>query len=259
MALLGRGDWQSPSPFWQNGPAPGVSYNFPGTVSHGKPDGIQRSQAPTTTGTSVVGIQYKDGVLIAADILASYGSLARYRNCERIMKVNNNILLGAGGDYADYQYIKNLIEQKILEEECLDDGFTLKPKSLHCWLTRIMYNRRSKFDPFWNNFIIAGLENGKPFLGTVDKLGTAYTDPIIATGYGAYMATPVIRAAYEKNKEMSKEEALDLIKQVMTVLYYRDARSFPKYHIGIIDKEGIEIKGPITLESNWEAAVMIKS
>lgn len=65
-----------------------------------------------TTGTSVVGVQFKDGVVIAADILASYGSLARYRNCERIMKVNDNIILGAGGDYADFQYIKNIIEQK---------------------------------------------------------------------------------------------------------------------------------------------------
>lgn len=45
-----------------------------------------------------------------------------------------------------------------IDEECLDDGFSLKPKSLYCWLTRIMYNRRSKFDPFWNNFIVGGLE-----------------------------------------------------------------------------------------------------
>lgn len=49
-----------------------------------------------------------------------------------------------------------------LEEKCLDDGFSLKPKALHCWLTRVMYNRRSNFDPFWNNFVIAGLEDGKP-------------------------------------------------------------------------------------------------
>jgi 20S proteasome subunit beta 7 len=49
-----------------------------------------------------------------------------------------------------------------LEEECLDDGFSLKPKDLHCWLTRVMYNRRSKFDPFWNNFVVGGLQDDKP-------------------------------------------------------------------------------------------------
>ena len=66
------------------------------------------------------------------------------------------------------------------------------------------------------------------FLGTVDKLGTAYSDPVIASGYGAYMATPILRKAYAENKEMSKEQAIDLIYKVMQVLYYRDARSFPK-------------------------------
>lgn len=66
-----------------------------------------------TTGTSVIGIQFKDGILIAADMLGSYGSLARFRNLERIMKVNKNIILGAGGDYADYQSLKSSIEKKM--------------------------------------------------------------------------------------------------------------------------------------------------
>lgn len=65
------------------------------------------------TGTSVVGLQFKDGIVIAADVLASYGSLARFRNCERVIKVNDNIILGAGGDYADYQYLRSIIEQKM--------------------------------------------------------------------------------------------------------------------------------------------------
>ena len=66
------------------------------------------------------------------------------------------------------------------------------------------------------------------FLATVDKLGTAYKDPVIATGYGAYMAAPILRKAYEENSQMSKEEAIQLIYKVNQVLFYRDARSFPK-------------------------------
>jgi 20S proteasome subunit beta 7 len=64
-------------------------------------------------GTSVLGMKFKDGVLIAADTLGSYGSLARFRNCPRVMKVNENIVLGAGGDYADYQYLQRIIQQKV--------------------------------------------------------------------------------------------------------------------------------------------------
>ncbi|XP_008545942.1 proteasome subunit beta type-4 [Microplitis demolitor] len=259
MAAFQKSDMFSPAPFWHNGPAPGAIYNFPGRLINAEFGGIQRSQSPVTTGTSVVGVQFKDGVMIAADILASYGSLARYRNVKRVMKVNENIVLGAGGDYADFQYLENIIKQKILEEQCLDDGFTLKPKSLHCWLTRVLYNQRSKFDPLWNNFIIAGIEDGKPFMGTVDKLGTAYVDPVIATGYGAYMATPLLRKAWEANKEMSEEEAAALLHKCMEVLYMRDARSFPKYELGIITKEkGVEVRGPINNKGFWEVATMDK-
>ena len=39
------------------------------------------------TGTSVIGVKFTGGVVIAADMLGSYGSLARFRNISRLMKV----------------------------------------------------------------------------------------------------------------------------------------------------------------------------
>lgn len=49
--------------------------------------------------------------MIAADTLGSYGSLARFRDISRIMKVNDSTIMSASGDYADYQYIKAVLEQ----------------------------------------------------------------------------------------------------------------------------------------------------
>lgn len=66
------------------------------------------------------------------------------------------------------------------------------------------------------------------FLGAVDKLGTAYVDPVIATGYGAYMATPLLAKAYETNPEMTELEAVQLIHKCMEVLWLRDGRSSSK-------------------------------
>lgn len=40
------------------------------------------------TGTSVLGVKFNGGVIIAADMLGSYGSLARFRNISRLMKVS---------------------------------------------------------------------------------------------------------------------------------------------------------------------------
>ncbi|KAJ9585224.1 hypothetical protein L9F63_002987 [Diploptera punctata] len=258
MAMSTSGDWYSPAPFWHNGPAPASFYNFPGVSSNSATHLSQRSQTPITTGTSVLGTTFNGGVVIAADILGSYGSLARFRDCPRVFKVNDNIILGAGGDYADFQYLKDVIEQKVLEEECLDDGFSLKPKSLHCWLTRVLYNRRSKFDPLWNNFIVGGLQDNEPFLGTVDKLGTAFLDRHIATGYGAYLALPLMREEAEKNPNMTESDARRLLIKCLEILYYRDARSFPKYQIATLTKEGVRIEGPESVQQDWKVAHYVK-
>lgn len=92
----------------------------------------------------------------------------------------------------------------------------------------------------------------------MDKLGTAYEDSVICTGYGAYMATPLLRAAVEKNPNMSEAEARDLVKNCMEVLFYRDARSYPKYQLAVITSEkGAVVEGPFNVLQNWNLAYMI--
>ena len=65
------------------------------------------------TGTSVLGIKFNGGVMLAADMLGSYGSMARFRNMSRMFKVTNKIALTAAGDIADFQFLKDILEQKM--------------------------------------------------------------------------------------------------------------------------------------------------
>ena len=48
-----------------------------------------------------------------------------------------------------------------------DDGNSLGPKEVHNYLTRVMYNRRNKFNPLWNSLVLGGVKNGHKYLGTV--------------------------------------------------------------------------------------------
>lgn len=213
---------------------------------------------PSVTTTSVLGLKFKDGVILAADMLGSYGSLARYRNCQRLMTVNDQTILGSSGDYADYQFISSIINQRVVEESCLDDGFSYTAPGLHSWLTRVMYNRRSQFNPLWNTFIVGGISEDKSFLGYVDKIGVAYEADTIATGFGAYLALPLLRDSVEKNKKMEEKEALELIDRCMKLLFYRDARSLNKYQVAVVSKKGSEIRGPVVSTPNWEIAHLVK-
>ena len=63
----------------------------------------------------------------------------------------------------------------------------------------------------------------------VDLLGTTYSASTLATGYGAYIALPLLRKAVEGREEILTEvEAQKIIEESMRVLFYRDARSLNK-------------------------------
>ena len=67
------------------------------------------------------------------------------------------------------------------------------------------------------------------FLAYVDLLGTRYQSSSIATGFGAYLAQPLLRKAVEGNEDtMTFEEAKALLESCMRVMYYRDARAINK-------------------------------
>ena len=136
MAGLSPFPGTSVPPFWSGGPSPSGYYNFPAKAAPATNRPTTHSQYPITTGTSVFSIKYKDGVIFAADSMGSDGSLARFPDVKRVMVVNDTTLIGYSGDLADFQYLKEQIERKQREEDARGGGITMKPKALHCWLTR---------------------------------------------------------------------------------------------------------------------------
>jgi 20S proteasome subunit beta 7 len=67
-------------------------------------------RSPIVTGTSVLGLKYKDGIMMAADTLASYGSLARFKDVQRLRAVGDYTCIGAGGDMSDFQYLEKALD-----------------------------------------------------------------------------------------------------------------------------------------------------
>ena len=182
----------SAPPLWSGGPSPSGYYNFPNkTASAAQPK--THSQAPITTGTSVFSLKYKDGVIIATDTMGSYGSLAGFPDLKRVLAANKTTIVGYTGNIADFQFLQEQIERKQREEDAIGGGITMKPKALHCWLIRVLYNRRSKFDPLWLTPIVGGEQDGETFLGGVDSIGTAWKGNFIATGIGAEFAAAIVQ------------------------------------------------------------------
>lgn len=223
-------------------------------------EGVQRTQQPIVTGTSVLGVKYKGGVMLAADMLASYGSLARFKDIQRLIPVGEHTVVGAGGDLSDFQYVKKMLEARMVEETLADDGHVLSTSQIFEYLARVMYNRRSKVNPLWNSFVVGGVEgrSGEPFLSYVDLLGTTYSSPSIATGYGSYIAQPMLRKVIDDLpngcNDLEADVARKTLEECMKVLFYRDARSLNKFQIANVTKAGVEISEPIQAPTEWAFA-----
>ncbi|KAI2615571.1 proteasome endopeptidase complex, beta subunit [Hypomontagnella submonticulosa] len=223
----------------------------------------QHTQSPIVTGTSVIAMKFKDGVVMAADNLASYGSLARFTDVKRIRTFADTSLIGFGGDVSDMQYLDRHLTELGIDEAYQPSAHTLNARSLHKYLSKLMYHRRSKFEPLWNHLLVAGLdEDGKPFLAAADLLGTTFTSPSLATGFGSMLAQPLMRKHVPDEASVaniSREQAVEVIRECMKVLFYRDARSLDSYSLAVVTKDGVEVSETEKLEEqSWAFADRIK-
>ncbi|KAL5706356.1 proteasome endopeptidase complex [Ranunculus cassubicifolius] len=209
----------------------------------------QRTVTPYVTGTSVIGIKYKDGILMAADMGGSYGSTLRYKSVERIKPIGKHSLLSASGEISDFQEILRYLDELITYDNMWDDGNSLGPKEVHNYLTRVMYNRRNKFDPLWNSLVLGGVKNGQKYLGTVSMIGVHFEDNHVATGFGNHLARPILRDEWKE--DLSFEEAVKLLEKCMLVLLYRDRSAINKLQIANITEEVVTISQPYSLKTFW--------
>jgi len=139
----------------------------------------------------------------------------------------------------------------------------LDAENVHTYVAKVLYKRRSDFNPLWNHILVAGLgHDGRPFLASADLLGTTFAAPTLATGFGAHLAQPILRRAVPDERaaaELGRAEAVETVRECMKVLFYRDARSLDKYSIAVVEKDGVELKENEKLEDqSWAFAEGIR-
>lgn len=248
-------------------------------LNHSQPK--TATQSPVVTGTSVLGLKFRDGVVLAADNLASYGSLARFNDIKRLRPFGGVSVVGFSGDVSDMQFLDRHLNELEIDEayegnsapSCEEDaeqkgGNGLSASNLHKYLSKLFYARRNKFNPLWNQILVAGFHDSSsatpntPFLAAADLRGTVYSSPSLATGFGAMLAQPIMRkyaATEEDAAKLTKEEAVKIIRDCMKVLYYRDARSWDGYSLAVVTKEGVDVSYDEKLENqSWAFAERIK-
>ena len=192
--------------------------------------------SPVYVGGSVIGMKFREGIIIACDTRINYGSIAKMMNVnERCSQINDRTLISSTGEYSDYQEVCRLLKERAQEDSLGAESY-LGPDELANYLSSMHYNRRNKANPFWNNTIIGGLDwENKPTLHSIDQFGTLLKGDYLLAGMAQYFCHAIIHPLYPTNYEtLERNSAMFMIEDCFRTLFYRDTKAGNKIKFGIM-------------------------
>ena len=223
-------------------------------------DPLKHSKSVVYSGSSVIGLKYNKGIIIACDTRMCYGnSLSLVSSKERIKALNNRTLIGYSGEFSDIQETTRILNELVLDDQLETNGKNEKgPVELGHYLSSLHYERRNKLDPYLNSAIVGGIDfNGDIVLMQVDPFGTFLSGNYFTTAFANYFACSLLRNNYPKNQnDLTKEKAIELIMKCFEVLFYRDCNAGDNIQFSVIEKDNNGLpkieNGEYKLKTKWE-------
>ena len=127
------------------------------------PEPITKTLVPIVTGSNLVAIKFKDGVIACTDTLASYGTNAKFKSFSKSAALNKHTAIVTRGDLSDYQEELKLLLNKARDDFAFENC-SRSPKEFATYLSRHQYHYRMKGDPWLTNSMIIGYKEA-PYLG----------------------------------------------------------------------------------------------
>ncbi len=212
---------------------------------------------PIYVGSSVIGMRYKNGLIIACDTRINYGSLAKFQNIDdRVQQINANTIMASSGEYSDFQEVTRTLKEASTQDY-LEGKSYMGPKEFTAYLSSMHYYRRNKANPFWNSTVMGGINwDGQPVLYGLDQFGTLLSANYMMNGFAQYFCNSIIAPEYPSNPDdMSLDQAMALVRKCFEVLFYRDCGAGNRIKFGIMDNSTGEVKYEErfeNLETKWE-------
>jgi len=83
-----------------------------------------------------------------------------------------------------------------------DDGVKHSVSNYANYLAGLCYAKRNKQNPYYNNFVVAGFQNGKAHLSSIDLYGNHIAKDYLTVGFSKYFGHALIANEWNPNKTM---------------------------------------------------------
>jgi proteasome beta subunit len=172
--------------------------------------------------TTIVGINCRDGVVLSSDKRASKGFFIGSKETQKILPVDETIAVAIAGQVSDAEYLVNAVraERKLVT---LQRGFPLSVKETSKLIANIAYNGLKSYQPYFAEFIVAGVDTTGPHVFISDMSGAVSSEEYVSTGSGSPIAYGVLENSY--HKELTMEDAKTIATSAVKAAMERDPGS----------------------------------
>ncbi len=194
------------------------------------------------TGTTVLGIVCKDGVVMAADRQITAGNMVVFKNTPKVAKINDYLVISWTGGVADAQRSGKLIAAELKLKELKSKSRPTIKQAANL-VSAITYSqiRQPSMIPNIVGTLIAGFnEDGSVELYTIEPAGSVMRIEDYDANFGSGM--PYVLGLLERQyKEgLTMEETIKLAIEALKSSTQRDTGSGYGIDIFTITKEGIK-------------------
>ena len=194
------------------------------------------------TGTTILGIVCKDGVVMAADRQTTAGNVIVNKNKQKVSQLNDYLVISWTGGVADAQRTSKLIAAELRLKE-LKSRSRPTVKQAANLISSITYSsvRQPSMIPSIVGTILAGVnEDGSTELYSIEPAGSVMQIKDYDANFGSGM--PYVLGLLERQykEDMSVADGIELAKEAIKSSTQRDTGSGFGIDIFVITKDGIK-------------------
>jgi len=189
----------------------------------------------TSTGTTIVGLEFKDGVILGADTRSTEGEVVADKNCAKIHYLAPNLYCCGAGTAADTEYTTNLISSQ-LELHRLQTGRQTRVITALALLKRLLYKYQGQLGAA---LVLGGYDVNGPMLQCIHPFGSTDRVPFTTMGSGSLAAISMFESKWKEGLERS--EAIELAVEAVEAGIFNDMGSGSNVDIVVLEKDKVEV------------------
>ena len=184
------------------------------------------------TGTTILGMVCKDGVVIATERRATMGTLIAHKATKKLYQIDSHLALATAGLVGDLQVLSRYLsaETKLYS---LKRDTKIPIHSAATLLSNILNSR--KFAPYYVQLILGGWDSTGGHVYSLDAAGGSIPDKYTAGGSGSPYAFGVLEDSFRD--DMTTNEGIELALRAITAAMGRDSASGNGADVAVITEK----------------------